>query len=185
MTEIGTTGIYEKTVTFESSWGRGDFSIVCSESTKGTMDAMTISVLRTDMEQVYGQVSSILGNTAGISGLRTVADSLNNQFAVIESVLSKVGKNLVAQVKEAASSALGLESIFTQLANVAKQVKQISGEAGINLEKLYQVSVDKKQDIDYLKNKTQQLKASVEMSTKMVDNIANKPITQTWYEYKK
>jgi len=185
MTEIGTTGIYEKTVTFESVWGRGDFSIVCSETTKGTMDAMTISVLRTDMEQVYGQVSSILGNTSGITGLRTVADSLNNQFAVIESVLSKVGKNLVAQVKEAASSALGLESIFTQLANVAKQVKQISGEAGINLEKLYAVSVDKKQDIDYLKNKTQQLKASVELSTKMVDNIANKPITQTWYEYKK
>ncbi|MDD2752676.1 MAG: hypothetical protein PHN59_06050, partial [Candidatus Omnitrophica bacterium] len=182
--EIGTTGVYEYSLKFQSAWGRGDFTLVCSESSKGTMDAMTITVLKTDVEQIYGQVSSILGTTSGISGLKSVADTLNSQFNVIETALSKVGKDLVKEVKDAASSATAMESVFTQLSSVAKQIKELTGGSGISLEKLYSVSADKKTDMQYLKNKTQELKAAMEMSQKMVDNIANKPVTQTWYEYK-
>ncbi|MDD4986397.1 MAG: hypothetical protein PHQ43_11530, partial [Dehalococcoidales bacterium] len=65
MAEISGTGVYEYDVKFLNAWGRGDFTVVCSEATKGTMDAMTITVLKTDMDQVYGQVSAILGTTAG------------------------------------------------------------------------------------------------------------------------
>jgi hypothetical protein len=184
MAEISDTGVYEEDVKFLTAWGRGDFTVVCSEATKGTMDAMTITVLKTDMDQVYGQVSAILGTTAGITGLKSVADTLNSQFNIIETALSKVGKDLVKEVKDAASSATALESVYTQLSSVAKQIKELSGSSGINLEKLYKVSADKKTDMDYLKNKTQELKAAMEMNQKMVDNMANKPITQTWYEYK-
>jgi hypothetical protein len=60
----------------------------------------------------------------------------------------------------------------------------MGGDSGINLEKLYEVSSEKKDDLNYLKNKTQEMKAVIELNQKMVDNIANKPITQTWYEYK-
>jgi hypothetical protein len=185
MKEVKSTGIYEYEVTFEQGWGKGDFTIVCSESTKGVLDAMTITVIKTNLEQVYNQVSAVLGSTAGITGLKQVADSMNSQFSIIETALSKVGKDMLKDVKDAANSALVLESVYNQVATVAKQVKNITGEAGINLEKLYKVSTDKKQDILYLKNKTQELKAAVELSKKMVDNMANKPITQTWYEYKK
>lgn len=184
MAEISGTGVYEYDVKFLNAWGRGDFTVVCSEASKGTMDAMTITVLKTDMDQVYGQVSAILGTTAGITGLKSVADTLNSQFNIIETALSKVGKDLVKEVKDAASSATALESVYTQLSSVAKQIKELSGSSGVNLEKLYQVSADKKTDMDYLKNKTQELKAAMEMNQKMVDNMANKPITQTWYEYK-
>jgi len=183
MKEIGSTGVYEYSVRFSAAWGKGDFTVVCSETSKGTMDAMTISVLKTDLEQVYGQVSAVLGSTAGITSLKSVADSMNSQFSVIESALSKVGKDLVREVKDAASSAGALESVFTQLSSVAKQIKSMS-TGGINLEQLYKVSTDKKQDITYLKNKTQELKAAMDLNQKMMDNVANKPITQTWYEYR-
>jgi len=185
MKEMGTAGIYEYDVTFLQAWGKGDFTIVCSESTKGVMDALTISVIKTNIEAVYNQVSAVLGTTAGISGLQKVADSMNSQFSIIETALSKVGKDLLKDVKDAVGSATALESVSTQLSSIAKQVKQISGETGINLEKLYKVSVDKKSDILYLKNKTQELKAAMELTKQMADNIANKPITQTWYEYKR
>jgi len=184
MTEIGTTGIYEYELKFLTGWGRGDFTIVCSESTNGTMDALSITCLKTDIEQIYGQVSSILGTTSGITGLKSVADTLNSQFSVIETALSKVGQDLINEVKDAASSATALESVYTQLTNVAKQVKELTGGSGISLEKLYSVAKDKKQDMKYLKNKTQELKAVMEINQKMVDNIANAPVTQTWYEYK-
>ena len=184
MKEIGTTGVYEYSLKFENSWGRGDFTLVCSESTKSTMDAMTITVLKTDLEQVYGQVSSILGTTSGITSLKSIADTLNSQFNMIETALSRVGKDLVKEVKDAASSAGALESVYTQLSSVAKQIKELSGGSGFSLEKLFNVSAEKKNDMQYLKNKTQELKAAMEMNQKMVDNIANRPVTQTWYEYK-
>jgi len=38
--------------------------------------------------------------------------------------------------------------------------------------------------MDYVKNKTNELKAMIELNQKMIDDVANKPITQTWYEYK-
>ncbi len=185
MQEIGTTGIYEYVVEFLQSWGRGDFSIVCSEATKGVLDAMTITVIKTNLDQVYNQVSAVLGSTAGISSLKQVADIMSSQFSLIENALSKLGKDVLKDVKDATDSATALQAVYTQIAAVAKQVKQITGETGVNLEKLYEISSEKKDDIIYLKNKTQEMKAAVEVSKKMVDNIANKPITQTWFEYKK
>ena len=184
MKEIGNTGIYEYNVTFLTAWGKGDFTVVCSEPTKGTIDALTISVLNTDIEQVSGQVSAILGSTAGISGLNTLADTLSSQFNVIEGVLSQMGKNVTKEVKDAVSSSTALESVSSQLNGIANKIKEITGATGINLDKLYQVSGDKKQDIVYLKNKTQEIKAAIELNQKIADNIANKPVTQSWYEYK-
>jgi hypothetical protein len=183
MKEIGNTGIYEYDVTFSSGWGMGDFTIVCSEETKGTLDALVMSVLRTDLEQIAGDLSGVLGTTSGISSLKTVAESLNSQFSIIETALAKVGKDLLNEVRDAAGSNSALESVHVQLSSVAKQIQGIVGESGLNLQKLYEVSEQKKDDITYLKNKTQQLKAAMEMNSKMVDNIANKPVTQTWYEY--
>ncbi|MDD5166674.1 MAG: hypothetical protein PHQ57_04735, partial [Candidatus Omnitrophica bacterium] len=184
MKEIGVTGIYEYDVTFSTAWGKGDFTIVCSESTKNVQDAMTVTVGKTDVEQVYNQVSTVVGSTSSIGSLKTVAVNLNSQVSLIETALSKIGKDLTAKVKEAAASAAQLEPVYAQLSSVAKQIKDISGETGLNLEKLYQVSKDKAQDIVYLKNKTQEVKAAIELNQKLVDNIANKPVTQTWYEYK-
>ncbi|MFH1441633.1 MAG: hypothetical protein ABIH18_06315, partial [Candidatus Omnitrophota bacterium] len=184
MAEIGTTGIYEHDVKFLIKWGYGDYTIVCTEASKSTMDAFTVAVIKADIEQVYSQVSAVLGSTSGISGLRGVADNLNSQFSVIETALSKVGKDMIKDVKDAASSAPALEAVFAQLSKVAKEIKSLTGTSGINLDKLYKVSADKKEDMNYLKNKTQQLKAAMEVNQKMVDNIANKPVTQTWYEYR-
>ncbi|MDD5431543.1 MAG: DUF2341 domain-containing protein [Candidatus Omnitrophica bacterium] len=176
--------IYEFPVLFDGGWGKGDFTIVCSEATYGTVDAMIISVIKADLEQIAGNVASVMGATSSISTLRDVADNLKTQFSLIETALSQLGKSLVKDVKDAAASANVLDSIYSQLKSVSKEIKQISGDAGVNLEKLYQVTAEKKNDIDYLKNKSQELKATLELNKKMVDNIANKPVTQTWYEYK-
>jgi hypothetical protein len=184
MKEIGTTGIYEYDVTFSSSWGKGNFTVICSETTKGTLDALVLTVISTDLEQVAGQVSSIMGSTSGLSDLKTVAATMSGQFSMIESALSKVGRDIVTQVKDAIASAGALEAVYTQLKNVAKEIKQMSGETGVSMQKLFDVSAEKKQDMVYLMNKTQELKAAMDINQKMIDNVANKPVTQTWYEYK-
>jgi hypothetical protein len=67
---------------------------------------------------------------------------------------------------------------------MSKQIKDIGGTTGINLEKLYEVSKDKKEDITYIKNKSEELKAAMEINQKMIENVAKKPVVQTWFEFK-
>jgi hypothetical protein len=184
MTENGSTGVYEYTVRFENSWGRGDFTIVCSESTKGTIDALIISVLLTDIEQISSNTSAILGTTSSLGNLEEVAATLNSQFSIIESALGKISKDLVDKVKDVASTATDIESVYMQLVNIGKELKSLGATQEVNLEKLFEVTKEKKQDMVYLKNKTQQMKAALELNQKLIENMANKPVTQTWFEYK-
>ncbi|MDP3723212.1 MAG: LamG-like jellyroll fold domain-containing protein [Candidatus Omnitrophota bacterium] len=191
MTEIGQSGIYEYAVAFLNTWGRGDFTIVCSESTKGTMDAAIITALSSSIEEVAGQVSAVMGSTseigavkAGVMDLRALTGEVNSQFSVLESALAKISGDMAGKLEAVAASANELTSVHGQLSKMADVIKDLTGQTGMNLEKLYQVSKDKKEDIVYLKNKAQQLKAAMEMNQKMVDNIANKPITQTWFEFR-
>jgi seryl-tRNA synthetase len=109
---------------------------------------------------------------------------MSSQFSVLETALSKMSKDLISQVKEASGSVSAFESVFSQMNSLATQIKEMAGESSVNLSKLYDVSADKKNDMTYLKNKTQELKAAMELNMKMIDNVANKPVTQTWYEYK-
>jgi hypothetical protein len=185
MVEVGTTGIYEYSVTFYQAWGKGQFSIVCSEPTKGSMDAMTITVGTTDMEQVYNQVSSIVGSTATLPNVNNIITNMGAQFGLIETAINKMSTDVLSGVSDALGSTTSMKSLFTQISGVSKQLKNLSGDSGLNLESLYTVSEERQQDMVYLKNKTQELKAGMDLSRKLMENIANKPVTQTWYEYKK
>ncbi|RKY40898.1 MAG: hypothetical protein DRP76_00975, partial [Candidatus Omnitrophota bacterium] len=184
MTEVDTTGIYEYPVTFLSSWGRGDFTIVCSESTKGTLDALIITVLTTDIEEVAGEVAAVLGETTGLGEFEEVADTLNNQLSLIESALSKISEDIVNKVKEAGSAASELEAIYNQLVNISEKIKEMRKLEAPGLEELYKVLERRKNDLLYLKNKTQELKTLVELNNKMIGNITYRPITQAWYEFR-
>jgi hypothetical protein len=44
MREVGTTGIYEYSLTPQSSWGEGEYTVVCEEATKKAVDSMILSV---------------------------------------------------------------------------------------------------------------------------------------------
>ena len=64
MTEVSGAGIYEYTATFTASWGVGDFSVVCSESSLGTVDAMVITVVKHSLDEVAGMTSAVVAQPA-------------------------------------------------------------------------------------------------------------------------
>jgi hypothetical protein len=184
MREIGASGIYEYVVTFADNWGIGSFTVVCSEPSKGTVDALVVTVIQHDIESVAGNVSSIMGSTAGISGLRNVADTIGTQFDGIDKLLAKISKDVAGKLGAAKDAVNDLSSAFKQLEAMSKQIKDIGGTTGINLEKLYEVSKDKKEDITYIKNKSEELKAAMELNQKMIENVAKKPVVQSWFEFR-
>ena len=67
---------------------------------------------------------------------------------------------------------------------MSKTIQNIGGTKGINLEKLYEVSKDKKEDITYIKNKSEELKAAMAINQKMIEDVAKKPVVQSWFEFK-
>jgi archaellum component FlaC len=181
MREIGTTGIYEYPLEFKNTWGRGDFTIVCSESTKGTLDALSMNVISTDIESIAGDLGAVVGATANLPDLEDITDSLRAQLTVVESSLSSVTQGVTQQLEGELNE---LENVFEHLSSISEQVKAISSQHNINLDKLYEVSKDKAEDVNYLVNKTQELKAAIELNQKLLEDVSNEPVTQTWYEYK-
>ena len=177
--------VYSYTVLFDSRWDTGDFTIVCSETTKGTIDALIISVLRSDIESVAGQVSAIMG---GISKMDDVEDAmlgLTAQFGMIERALQNIGYQITSEVTTSKKSQFQLEEVYSNLISMSSQIKKLSIDSSIDLEKIYNVSADKSKDLTYLKNKTQELKAVMDLNQRLIQGIANKqPVSQTWYEYK-
>jgi len=184
MIEIGATGIYEYSVTFSAAWGLGSFTVICSEPTKGTVDALVMTVIQSNLEDVSGQVSAVLGSTSGISGLKNVTDTIGSQFSDMDKLLTKISKDVAGKLGDAKAVVNDLAGAFKQLEEMSKQIKDIGGTTGVNLEKLYEVSKDKKEDITYIKNKSEELKAAMEINQKMIENVAKKPVVQTWFEFK-
>ncbi|MFA5092326.1 MAG: hypothetical protein WC543_00015 [Candidatus Omnitrophota bacterium] len=184
MTEVGTTGIYEASVTFLEAWGTGDFSVVCSESTKGTVDATVISVKDVDISDVSGNVSAVLGSTTGLTGMNKIVGDMGTKFTDMDKLLSKISTDISGKLGDTKAAANDMVTAFKQIEEISKQLKDIGGSTGINLEKLYAVSQDKKNDITYIKNKSEELKAAMDLNQKLMQGVANKPVVETWFEYK-
>ncbi len=184
MAEIGITGIYEYNVTFLPAWGRGSFTIVCSEPVKGTADAFVLKVSDSDIEDISSSVSAVLGSTSGITNLKKVTETLNAQFSDMDKAIAQISKNITGKVEEVKGAAVELAGVFKQLEDMSNTIKSLGGTAGINIDKIYEVSKDKQEDISYIKNKSEELKAAMELNQKMIENVAKKPVVQTWFEFK-
>jgi len=186
MKEVGSTGIYEYTMPFASD-DRGDFTFVCSDP-RGGLDALIVSAVGSDIDDVASQVAAVLGTTANLDDLEDATEALNAQFDTLETALAQLSFDMAEGIEGAVTSAAtaspALESVHTQLTSISQSLQALGLTGDINLEKLYEVSKEKSQDIDYLRNKTQELKAVMELNKRMIDNIANKPVTQTWFEFR-
>ncbi|MCP4651365.1 MAG: hypothetical protein GY853_14965, partial [PVC group bacterium] len=193
MTEVTDTGIYERLVTFHQDWGLGEFNVICSETTQGTADAITITVVAHDIEDIANKTSAILGETAGSSdsGLADDIDvlvaQLESQFGAIESSLLSMTADMDIGDGSDGVSESELDTVYQQLVLMSEQIKKLSqGELfGLaSLEEKAEVEVAKKDDIMYLKNKTQELKAILELNNKMIDDMTSTPEVQVWYEFR-
>lgn len=184
MAEVGVTGVYEHSLNFPASWGTGDFTVVCSESTQGTVDALIITVTSHSVDEVAGETAALLSATSGLSGVREIVDNLNTQFGTIDKTLTALSQKIAGKMEQAKGVVSDLETVYNQLVVISAQVKKLGAAEGVDLDKLYEVSMDKKEDIVYLKNKAQELKAAMELNQKIMENAGKKPVVQSWFEFK-
>ena len=182
MTEVDTTGIYEYDVTFDSDWGTGEFSIVCSETTKGTLGAMTMTVISTDLAEIASSVSAISGQTAKLAKISSITASLSSQISLIEGVLNKVSTDIVGKVKSAVENMSNMDVVFERLEAINKQIKEAAKDRDLNLEEILKSSKERKNNIIELMNTTQKTKAAIEILEKAESTSG--AFTQEIYQYK-
>jgi len=186
MRESGSSGVYKSSVTFSSMWGKGDYMIVCSESSYGTVDALNITVVSQDIEDLSGQVSAIVGNTSGLGGLKDVADSMGTQFSLLETVIGNISTEMATSTETGMEGTNAkLDTVYSQLTDLSGQIQEMGAtEEYPEMDGAFAVAEERKGDFKYLKNKAQELKAVMDISRKILDNVANQPLTQVWYEFR-
>jgi len=110
MKEISTTGIYEYRLTLKAEWGTGDFTVLVTESTKGSTDSLILHVGLGGLDEIYSKVSSATSSTSGVSldtiftGVTTIQNNTNGMNNDITSLLTRLGK---ATDNEAANTLFG------------------------------------------------------------------------------
>ncbi|MFB3918433.1 MAG: hypothetical protein ACE14U_00005 [Candidatus Velamenicoccus archaeovorus] len=186
MTEYD-AGLYGYTVTFPASWKLGDYAIVCSESTYGTIDAITITLSTADIEKVSSDLATVMGSVSPIQEIKDKVAAFSAAFNVIEQNIQRASEALAAVKGESDMSGATkqLEALHNSLKDMSAKVHQMSNSTDMkNIEKLYEVSEQGAQNIDYIRNKTQELKALMLLNQKMIENTAKEePVVQTWLEY--
>ncbi|MFH1692059.1 MAG: hypothetical protein ABIC68_05795, partial [Candidatus Omnitrophota bacterium] len=187
MTEMS-PGIYEYPLTFVSGWPRGDYSVICTEPTYGTLDGITLSAKSTDIENLSGNVSSIMGSVSNIRDIESKVAAFSSAFSAVEENIEKAAaamSGIQTGSQEAAAAASQLTSLYTSLKEMSAKIQELGGTVGYDLQKLYEVNESKAQDIGYIRNKTQELKAMMSLNQQMIENAAKEePVVQTWFEFR-
>jgi len=145
MTEIASTGIYESSLTATSAWGSGDFTVVCSETTKNSTDSMVLTVkalyvagggveesidsLGYAVTSVYSRAGSII-SLLGASTDETSATTIFGKINDVEQDLSDLGLTTTANdarnAKTNASNAYSeVSGLRTQLESGVSQAQSI------------------------------------------------------------
>jgi len=181
-------GLYEYSLRFTAGWALGDYSVVCSEPTYGTSDAIVITLRSSDIESVSSDVSAILGSVTPIRDVKSKVDAFSAAFSVIEENIARASEALAgvsAGSREVSEAAGQMTSLYANLKEMSAKIKELGSGVGGDLAKLYEVTEAKSQDINYIRNKTQELKALMLVNQQMMENTAKEePVIQTWYEYR-
>jgi len=196
MTEVGSTGVYEATVTFERAWGTGDFSLTAEETTRATKDAMTMTVVSQDATTISADIEQVTNDLRTVStGVKEIkskvteggsgegsAGNIDAKFGEIQQAVAEMG------AKAAGSGAVSLrgdmDKSFAALESLRAKVAEMGELQKVGLDKMLSVSDASKGDVGYIRNKTEELKAAMDLSQKMIDGLANAPVVEEWYEFR-
>jgi len=184
MAEEGTTGIYAYDVKFIRGWGIGTFTIVCSETTYGTIDGISIDVIRANLDDINSAATIAMSSLAGIdttqianlaTSITTVSQSVGKVIGTIAD-LSTMGDTLTQL------SANMKKAIYDELSVASEKMQEIAKQSNIKIDQMLEVSKEGSQDINYVKKKALEIQAATELTQDIVERTNDQPITQTWLE---
>jgi hypothetical protein len=182
----GVSGIYAYTVTF--NWGKGSHSVICKEPVHGTLAGINVQVISTDLEDIGSTATTTMSQVSKLSKLDP--EALESMGAGIESAIDVI--DTISGVVEELGSLSGamdelssteyIESIREQINAVAEKMREFSKEQGLKIEEMFDISEEQFQNIDYIRNKTQEIKAMIELQKEILERGSDEPVSKSWLE---
>jgi len=111
---------------------------------------------------------------------------MSSKVAEINAFVSKMVSS-VDSLSELRTKTEGLatdatDAIYKQLEVATNKLREINEGQGIKIEKMYDLSEEQAGDTDYIKNKTLEIKALVELSQDILSKTDDAPIVKSWLE---
>ena len=194
MTEVDDSGVYQLSLTLENTWVLGTYTLVCSESAKGTMDAASIIVTSTDLETIDQNVGSLMGAFASGQDMSAIRQDIEKAFDIFRADLEKLLRNTAVNIDESLTLIIeseGNKAVDQSLADLYDGLVGIKNkfkEAGVVplslLDSIVSFDDSRKKDIAYIKQKFTQVQTISRLQQQMLDNLINEPIIETWYEFR-
>ena len=134
MEELGDSGIYYYDLTFNTSWGTGDFLIICKDENMGIQDAMSVMVLSEDEWW------------ATQAAMDTVLTKLNAISAKIDDISAKADQILSNQTKEwdkLIELQNNITAVYNEVINMENQLQQVN-------QTLYDEILTNRQYLEYI-----------------------------------
>ena len=176
------SGIYEYSVEF--IWGKNEHTIICKEEIRGTFDGMNINVISTDLEQITADTTTAMGLISGIGTdeIDAASAGIAEANAVINSIMEDIKDSsfLSEDIKGLSEEAIG--DFYDSLSVVIEKLKVIGEDQGFRIDEMYDLSEDKAIDLDYIKNKTLEIKAMIELQEEIIEREEDLPVSKSWFE---
>jgi len=145
MKEISTTGIYEYKLTLNTAWGLGDFTVLVTESTRGSTDSLILHVGLGGLDEIYSKVSSSITTSssdatlddifAGVTTVQTNTTGLNNDITALlirlgKSTDSEAANTLFGKIAAIDTSTNNEEAILAGVDDIKNYVDTLEGSLG-------------------------------------------------------
>jgi hypothetical protein len=185
MVEGSQAGIYSYPVTFQRTWPVGDYTIVCSVPSHGTMEAMTLTVKASSIETISSDVTAGTGSATPAQGALATVKPLSDALDTVEKNLVQVAETLTA-IESGTDLSGGVANRVASMYNSLKELSaKIKSLGGVSSDKLFQMSDARATDYDYLRNKTQELKALLDINKQLLEGTAKEGmVVKTWMEFR-
>src|SRR5437667_12575884 len=100
MTEIGTTGVYQYKLPVNTAWTLGDYTAVVTESTKGSLESMVLTVADADIPSLAKDIAALPAKAS--ASVEAAAVKVDNAAEAVKS--ASVTATTAAGVVEQARS---------------------------------------------------------------------------------
>lgn len=138
------------------------------------------SAILGQLSDVSLDVSAIDAVGGTLTEVSAKITSLSTQFAVMEAAMTGIDLAGFGQ------SIVRMDVIYSNLVNMAAKVKEMNMLHVQGWDDVFDISQEQSTDMQYLKNKTRELKAIMEINKKLMENVVqekHEPVTQTWFEF--
>jgi len=182
----GVSGIYEYPVEF--NWGLGTHSIICKESTRGTLEGISVQVISTDLQQIGNAAVTTMSQVTKLSKLDPEAiEAMGASMASVTGVINTVSSTLDELAKlggamDELTASSNVDNIRDQIISVIEKMKTFSAEQGLKIDEMFDISDVQFQNIDSIRNKTEEIKALIELQKEILERRNDEPVVKSWLE---